>query len=82
MDKYIFLCVIPVDESIAALHVEPFHGTGYFLRDHFFFDLSFIDRLFLRLFLGVRHGKMLQCRFDGEDGVGHWTSALILCSLS
>jgi len=36
VDKDIFLSVISVDESVAALDIEPFDGTGDFGGENFF----------------------------------------------
>jgi len=43
MDEDIFLRIIPIDETVTRLDVEPFHGSrdlgGYHLLHHLLFNL-------------------------------------------
>lgn len=31
MDEYVFFGIVTIDETVAAFHVEPFHGSRYLL---------------------------------------------------
>jgi hypothetical protein len=65
MDEHVLIVVLPIDEAIAVLHVEPLHGALDGRGQHFFLDLGlglFVGVVFLRVFLRgscsgfLRHG--------------------------
>lgn len=53
--EHILTRVSPVDEAVAAFHVEPFHDSGHFLGDHFFLLVLLFDRGLVRTGVDVCH---------------------------
>jgi len=68
MDKYILLCIIPVDESISGLNIKPLNSAGHFGGYDLLLDLLLFDvtpSLWL-LWLGLRvsHDGMVVWMLD------------------
>jgi len=60
--EHVFLSVVPVDESVARLHVKPLDGATHFSGNHLLFWL-------LLLISSLLLGGRLALRFSHVDGV-------------
>jgi len=69
MDKDVLLGVIPVDEPVAAFHVEPFDGTGDFCSDDFL-RLLFVRSFNATVVVAFARDRLVAVRSD-DVGLGN-----------